>query len=621
MKKFLIVSLSIFILVGCDFVRLPPNVINNYLNDLSFIPVPAKGSEPLMYFDLFEYTGSITWKQDDGNFLQGAFKEDVMYTAELVLTPKKDYTFQGFEETFIHRGAARVTQNVSDNFANVNLEFARLPYTSPHAPVSRYLNDLSFIPVPAKGSEPLMYIDLFEYTGTVTWKQDNGDFLQGSFKEDIMYTAELQLIPKKEYTFSGFEEIFIHRGAVRVTQDVSDRFANVIIEFARVPGANPVHKYLTDLSAISAPALGEIPTFNIDTSEYTGNISWKISNGEYLLDSFKEGVGYTAEIYLTAKTGFTFLGFEGTFTHRFSESISQIITPNFATVLINFARLPLTDANFIKLTGTRLKTFYLTPDVSQLEIMPPVSIDFSGESHYYRYSSILNQPGYYDTFPFSSMINLVLPSPKALYNVGDSKGTFSGTLPSTATVSYYLSASAANTNISDVTLPLSEYIPNKSVVIKNTFEMESFEFDSYILPENGYIADKNYFEYLNIEYPAYTLTAQQSRSIASASFGYAPGITHVKLESEPFVLSHVCRQVSRDFYLYRSISISFDPAVVLHGWNGPSAIIDRFVMDTNTNTLTAVFKEYSAKFIGEVFSFFITAEDGSIIKKSVQIGN
>jgi len=610
MKKAITFAVLLTVLFfGCDFKMLPAEreIINRYLTDLSFIPSPVKGLDALRQFDLHEFTGIITWLQDDGEFLSGAFQEGGKYTAELILTPKKGFTFVGFEETFIHRGSERITQEIYENYASVKIEFTRLPFTDP---VNRYLNDLSFIPGPAKGIDPLRFIDMHEFTGTIAWVQEDGDFLLGTFQEGGKYTAELILTPKKGFTFVGFEETFIHRGSERITQVVNDSYSLINIEFARLPWSNTVHKYLTDLSFIPRPSRGIMPVFNADSVEYSGAITWSNSRGEYITGSFREGVGHTAEVYLTAKPGFTFAGFEGTFTHRDAQSITQIVTPNFATVYINFARLPFTDADFISITGTRLKTYLITPDNYFLEKPYPLlfkgNVTISGHTE----PNIIDF-GYIPLKAFRSPSDYnILVSGQIFTNFSTQQGA---TLPpfSNKTVNLADVIRAAITQEGGSVI----YKTEPFFLDKEYFEQESFSSNSYNLPVTGYLADRNYFEYVTMTIPPYTILAAESRTISGIT-----GNTHVNLYAEPFSDTVTLRQVSRDFYAYRSISVQFDPEIIIHGWNG-SSIVDRFELNSETNTLTAFFRNYNARTTGEAFSFFIVAENGDVIRKAVTIGN
>ena len=498
MKKLLFVSLLLIIFLGCDFITLPPNVVNSYLKDLSFIPAPSRGNEPLILIDHHEYTGTIAWIQEDDYALLGAFKEGEKYTAKVLLTPKKDYTFEGFEETFIHRGAAQITQIVADKYASVNIEFARLPWPNT---VHKYLNDLSFIPAPSNGAEPLWYFEAREYNGAVSWTN---------------------------------------------------------------------------------------------------------SNGAYIIDNFKEGTAYTAEVYLTAKSEFTFAGFEETFIHKDAVNISQVVTPGFVTVTINFAKLPFTDADFISLKGERLKTFNMIPDSSQLDLLH--IFDFTGTVSFISYGSS-NVTAY-----STNSITTTLPL-KAFFAPENYTAIFSGFIASNNAAGNPLR------EFSNRSFPSSQFINklNQNYFYYESSESEQFNSNSYVLPGKGYDVDRNYIEFKNVTYPSLSLSSSQCQTISNLTAG-AYSYHHTTLSTEPFYHLHAFRQVSRDFYLYRSVSITFDPAIELLGWQG-SAIIDRFTMDTKTNTLTAVFKAYTSSTLGEAFSFYIVAENGAVIRKAVSIRN
>jgi len=304
------------------------------------------------------------------------------------------------------------------------------------------------------------------------------------------------------------------------------------------------------------------------------------------------------------------------------------------------------DADFIALSGTRLKTFRMTPDPTQLEL--PVTVTFSGSfsdtvSFDYEEPTLISggpnngQPSgsfhweaetYYTTF--TNKLSTTVPL-SVIFYPSDYIASFSGRIN-------YLEYGYRNApwrgryflRTASVTFvrPYSNYITNINPDYLD-YELESFICDSYIVPENGYIADKNYFRIHNFRMANIVVSGEiTSLEPIEPNMPYNlqfAGWYNIPLTIEPFDYTLFYRQVSRDFYLYRSISITFDPNIKVFGWQAHdgniSEIIDRFEFDPDTNTLTAYFKEYLDNTLGDVFSFFIIAEDGSVTTKTISIGH
>jgi hypothetical protein len=100
----------------------------------------------------------------------------------------------------------------------------------------------------------------------------------------------------------------------------------------------------------------------------------------------------------------------------------------------------------------------------------------------------------------------------------------------------------------------------------------------------------------------------------------ASSYRHLALTASPYAQVVFRPSESRDFFLYRSVSVSYAPEIAVIGWQG-GPLVDRFVFDEASNTLTAYLKEYMNHTPGDVFFFYIIADNGSVHKKTVSIGN
>ena len=55
---------------------------------------PVRGKDPVESFWTDQFIASITWYDDSGNELNGKFKADTVYVAEIIITPKWNYSIQ-----------------------------------------------------------------------------------------------------------------------------------------------------------------------------------------------------------------------------------------------------------------------------------------------------------------------------------------------------------------------------------------------------------------------------------------------------------------------------------------------------------------------------------------------
>jgi len=297
--------------------------------------------------------------------------------------------------------------------------------------------------------------------------------------------------------------------------------------------------------------------------------------------------------------------------------------------------MPLDD-EVISITGTRLKTFFLQPDTSQIK-NTPISVTFTGNVCTFYTSSeyqsgpnsweMLNSPSTYTpVITYSGfLIDLFYP-----YDMVAELLTLQTWTASHYTTHVFSSSWNYNTKIEvkkENPIPFSFY---DDAFFYYTFEQENFICESYNIPEKGYKTDPNFFEFRSITFPAKTIKEEQAIAIFSPLPDNSSGTMVANKRylfsdfvSNSFSLTLVCRALSRDFYLYRNISIQFAPSVSVFGWQAHdgniSELIDRFEFDEETNTLTAFFKEYMDNTLGDVFSFFIQKEDGSVESRTISI--
>ena len=187
------------------------------------------------------------------------------------------------------------------------------------------LNLTDLITSPVHGKNPdTAFTGNAQYTGSLAWFDAAGTTVfSGPFVAGAGYTAKVTLSPKSGYTFTGFTGNFTYTGvdAADITGAVhAGGDWDVSITFtAETAGVDAL-----DLSeAVSVPVPGSTPQLTIDEDQYMGDIEWQKDNVVFDGPAFEQGETYTAIVTLTAKTGYTFDGFTGGFSHENAVDITD----------------------------------------------------------------------------------------------------------------------------------------------------------------------------------------------------------------------------------------------------------------------------------------------------------
>lgn len=156
---------------------------------------------------------------------------------------------------------------------------------------------------PARGAVPeTSAIDTAQYSGTVTWSPNDNPFAAST-----VYTASIALKPKSGWTANGVAaNAFTVAGATATNAADSGSVSAVFPATGSLPTETPKDQAITlfAIPGVTAPARGAVPvTTAIDTTQYTGTISWSPNDG-----TFKPLTAYTARITLTPKAGWTLAG-------------------------------------------------------------------------------------------------------------------------------------------------------------------------------------------------------------------------------------------------------------------------------------------------------------------------
>ncbi|MDR2500028.1 MAG: hypothetical protein LBD37_02970, partial [Treponema sp.] len=184
-----------------------------------------------------QYTGTIAWKTANGAH-SGNFAVSTAYTAEITLTVKSGYTFDGVgANAFTYSGVAGVTNPAGQGSGlAVTIIF---PATSDSVPVKVTALALNgHVTAPVRGAAPnTAAIATDQYTGTIAWKTANGAH-SGNFAAETVYIAEVSLSVKSGYTFTGVaEDSFTYSGAAGVTNPAGQGSGlTVTITFPKTSG-------------------------------------------------------------------------------------------------------------------------------------------------------------------------------------------------------------------------------------------------------------------------------------------------------------------------------------------------------------------------------------------------
>jgi hypothetical protein len=81
---------------------------------------------------------------------------------------------------------------------------------------------------------------------------------------------------------------------------------------------------------------------------------------------------------------------------------------------------------------------------------------------------------------------------------------------------------------------------------------------------------------------------------------------------EPFVYE------SRNFYQYRNFTLKYSPDRKIVGIN-PYPIVAGYTWDPDENVMTLNQKDYNEPYYGKIISFWIQAEDLTLVEKTVEI--
>ncbi|MDD2584600.1 MAG: hypothetical protein PHE99_06645, partial [Bacteroidales bacterium] len=256
----------------------------------------------------------VSWSPADNPFLG-----EKVYTATINLTAKTGFTLTGVTANSFTVAGATAT-----NSADSGVVTATFPAT---APAVINILDIPVVTAPLTGNAPVSSItETSQYTGLVSWSPADNPFLG-----EKVYTATINLTAKTGFTLTG-----VTANSFTVAGATATNSADSGVVTAVFPATNPAPISIANIPGVIAPATGATAnTTAIDSDQYTGTISWSPADDPFLSDTV-----YTANINLTAKSGFTLSGVVADFF-----SVPNATTTNPVDSGVVTAVFPATDDN------------------------------------------------------------------------------------------------------------------------------------------------------------------------------------------------------------------------------------------------------------------------------------
>ena len=261
------------------------------IRSIGGVTAPVAGGIPAAKIsENAQYSGTITWVP----IVSGAFELAAQYTAIIYLTPKTGYTLQGVPANFFTVSGAPEGAKVS-NTANSDVVAVVFP-AAPYAVISKAAIE-GVIP-PATGGTPVTKItENDQYSGTVAWSPA----VSGAFAASTIYTATITLTAKSGFTLEGAAaNSFTVAGAILKSNDANSGVVKAVFPATGLAVIN-----IAAIQGVTPPATGGTPvTKIIENEQYSGTVAWSPA----VSGVFAGSTAYTAEVTLTAKSGFTLAG-------------------------------------------------------------------------------------------------------------------------------------------------------------------------------------------------------------------------------------------------------------------------------------------------------------------------
>jgi len=305
-------------------------------------PVPGEAA-PTTINATAQFTGTIVWDKLVTDELKAGgtlFNANTMHTATIRLVAASGYTLAGVGDNFFKVNGNEYKDGDAENPATGPTYVAGsglVAYTFKRTAKTVTTKIIKGIPVPVAGEPaPLAInaIDNTQFTGNVTWDPEITDNKNGEFEAGKKYTAIINLVARKEWTFFGVDENYFRVDGVGTLPTNAPNSGVVTITYPTTAGdgvdvavddyvlrlVNPI-AMPQDLAAPdpeearptigtdddSAPAQGFL--FRDSYQYKIGAITWKLKDGTAPAASglgpyYAPGEIYTATFIVVPKEGY-----------------------------------------------------------------------------------------------------------------------------------------------------------------------------------------------------------------------------------------------------------------------------------------------------------------------------
>ncbi|MFP3090418.1 right-handed parallel beta-helix repeat-containing protein [Treponema sp. TIM-1] len=309
----------------------------------NYVPVPKPDERPVFLVnDRGDLEMSVVWKDENGTEAAiDTFAAHTVYKAEITITPKPGYSF--YSTPFAYpSGKVRaqiddlgdpvrtvtVTYNNSDDW---NITF-----------ITDY-NLQNYVPIPLATERLVREVDTrADMRVQATWQEKTStgfaDILLDPFAFALggIYKADIRLTAKEGYRFIEGEKFTYPDGPEPSLPLIDDSSTTRRFVVIYLPTMSPTVISDLNLTAyIPNPIGGSAPVVSFAGTQYTGTVSWKITNTQAVLTGpFQSGTAYTAELILKPSAMYTLTGVgSNAFIHTGAETIANLAGSGSVTII------------------------------------------------------------------------------------------------------------------------------------------------------------------------------------------------------------------------------------------------------------------------------------------------
>jgi hypothetical protein len=163
-----------------------------------------------------------------------------------------------------------------------------------------------------------------------------------------VYKAVVTLAAKNGYTFNGVAAgSFSYSGATAITNAANSGVVTITFPATGASGQDMVVSAFSLDGLVTAPVRDAQPdTRTINTTQYTGTITWQTAGGAAHNGAFAASTVYKAVVILAAKNGYTFNGVAaGSFSYSGATAITNAANSGVVTITFQPTGAPGTDPN------------------------------------------------------------------------------------------------------------------------------------------------------------------------------------------------------------------------------------------------------------------------------------